>query len=395
MKEFKVLDAFNITQVSKSNNEVWIELMRIADEYGEDILFDFNGITLQEPFNNTYFMKLMGNNAVYLKLYCAERTKNTIELACQFGALKTGRVFNEDYLDDDWEEEEKDNLLDMLVSRIMRYTTIRGDEVVINIGDTFDKITESKTVEAINYIVNNVVTTKGIKRFELNIENVVVGDNILMLIANSIFKYRDSGVDIELVSNDNIMSKLYLYRGDMVTDIEDKIKLLESNMSYNTIGIISRFKRTKVKDRFGRCGEGKPIIVRVAIFKGIDNGVVKLLTFNKKYFYTKQEYLLENDGAILNELVTNEWKIPIEQMGFCDKFVGSLYHLNLPIQYLKDDYITYNKPIKDLKSGEVVFRTEKKTLPEHIKMVLDDFDIKYNAIALADAVRQTRKHLGE
>ena len=69
MREIIVQDVYNVTQISSSNNEAWERLLRIVNESDDDVMLDFRGIQLIEPWNNLLFRKLMSKNNVYIRLH--------------------------------------------------------------------------------------------------------------------------------------------------------------------------------------------------------------------------------------------------------------------------------------------------------------------------------------
>ena len=98
---------------------------------------------------------------------------------------------------------------------------------------------------------------------------------------------------------------------------------------------------------------------------------------------------LENDGQILESLDVENLLIPIDDVGILDKFMGSRFHFAEPLQYEKEDSIT----LFDIGNDGKVVRVNA-TIPIRIKLVLDDWGIRYNKERLEHAIQETNKILG-
>jgi hypothetical protein len=170
---------------------------------------------------------------------------------------------------------------------------------------------------------------------------------------------------------------------------KERVETLASLYNVGTVGTLSRYKDTKKQDIFGRKGGGEVIQCRVAKIIGISKSklTVKFATYERKYFTTKLSYSMENDGDELDGLAREVVEIPIEQLGF-DKYIGSLYYFNLPIQYAKKDCETIY-----IEQADGTVAMKQLSLPEFIKVVLDEHDEKYDSVALLECIIKTNKYL--
>jgi hypothetical protein len=154
--------------------------------------------------------------------------------------------------------------------------------------------------------------------------------------------------------------------------------------------MLTRYEETKGRDMFGRCGSGIPRICRPAIFKGIQkqNGVYSVLfrEYRVNTFMTKQYYYLEHDYIEHPGLRDLNTSIPIDNIGIYDSFVGRLYQFSRPIQQSAEESFVEYDIGQDGKIGTI-----KRTLAEHIKDVLDDFEIEYDEESLNLAITETAK----
>lgn len=390
MRTVVVSEVYNVTQISKTNSDAWERLNRVMDGVEEDVMFDFKDINLEEPWSNEAFKKFIGNEHVHMKVYSSEKIKDTIELACKIGNLKTGRVLNEDEIIE--VEPVKDRKQDRLVQNIKNNMSIVKDTAMLYIPDVVSQITNHSTVSAIETAILEFYESTRVKRFGIDTEMMFIQINIIEMLASMIGKLRSKGIEVVIMSKDtDVAGKINMYQcfdGAKKLTPKDRVRIFKETLQLNTVGMLSKFKDTRRVDEFGRKGDGKPIMCRVAIYKGIKNGQVQLTTFNGRYFYTKLHYSLDNDGEELESLVSEDVSIPIDQIGLCNKFTGSLYHFNLPIQYSKDDYIESYRETDD---GEI--RQVKLTLPQHIKAVLECFGVTYNGASLINAMSKTKDFL--
>ena len=91
MENISVRDSLGVDTISRTT-DAWNKLADIADSIDGEVRFDFRGVTLMEPWKNEDFKQFIKNERVYLKLYTASKTRDTIELLLAMGNLKTGRV---------------------------------------------------------------------------------------------------------------------------------------------------------------------------------------------------------------------------------------------------------------------------------------------------------------
>ncbi len=394
MKVIKVSDIYNVTQISKTNNDAWEKLIEVMKNETGDVQLDFLDIRLEEPWNNEAFKKLLGNERVHIKIYSSEKVKDTIEMACRLGNLKTGRVENEDEIIEDIVPN-RNAEVEILTKRFRDSIDIVKGVGMLDLADLIGQISGFNTVKAIENAIEYFSDMTGTKEFAINTEYMFIQINIIELLAKMIGKFRSKGITVTILSKEKeVEGKIRIYQCISSTSKltpADKVKMFNDIIDKGTVGMLSKFKDTKRLDEFGRKGEGKPIICRVAIFDHIDKNMeAHFTTFNGKYFYTKMHYALENDGEELKALRVEKIKVPIQQLGLCNRYFGSLYHFNFPVQQSLEDYITTYGEDAD---GMLV---EKKiTLPQHIQSVLKDFGVKYNEPSLINAIIETDNYLKE
>lgn len=398
MRVIKVQDVYNVTQISSHNNEPWVRLLKLVEQIDDEVMLDFEGIRLIEPWHNVLFRKLLGTKKVYLKLYMSEKEAKTIELMCRLSKedLPTGRVINvEDEIPADAIPQVRDKSVDILKERISKgVKRVRG-KVIIDLTVAVDQLGSVKTVQALQELVQELAKKERVKVFEVHVGDMFIQENIIEYLAKVIGEFLEKGIEFFVISDDDeTMGKLGLYQQFAHTKNltpEEKIKIIKSTITPYTVGMLSRFKETRKLDAFGRCGEGKPVECKVALYLGIDDNLrVYFYVFDVRTFNTRMQYALDHDGAELPGLTGKQVAIPINDLGFYTEFLGRLYSFNRPIQYSLDDYIT----VYELKE-EGGFTSKKVTLPEYIRMVLNDHGVRYNEADLLQAIVMTKRYLEE
>jgi len=94
MREIKVREIINIGTISPSNS-IWENFIEEVEKDRDDILFDFEGITVNSPWRNESFKKFIKDPRVHMKLHTQEEEATTIETMLMLGNLRTNRVNNE------------------------------------------------------------------------------------------------------------------------------------------------------------------------------------------------------------------------------------------------------------------------------------------------------------
>lgn len=396
MEQVLVSNIYPVTNISKNNSKPWELMMDEVEKIGQDVLFDFDGIELEEPWTNTSFRKLMQDSRVHLKIYSSESTKATIDLMCSMGNMPTGRVENEDIMIlGSGAPENKE--VSFLAERLKHCIEKDKDNVVhIKIYNAVSQLGTRNTIDAIDKVIRDYNKETGDKHFCLELELISIGTSTVRYFVQVTNELENDGFSIEITSEDtdvmNTIKTCCNVIGTEAMSDKDKVKIFLDTIQPNTVGMLSRFKDTKGKDDFGRKGDGKPITCRVAIFRGIekDDNTYKLVfdQFKGGSFMTPIEYKLEHDGYEHPGLEQSTIKIPIKEIGLCDRFVGELYHFNLPIQYHSDGMT----PVCKVNENGGV-DTVLMTLPEHVKLVLDSFNVEYNEAPLIYSICETMKCL--
>lgn len=401
MKEVNVYKEYNVTSISP-DNDIWARMIvdHLTDET-DTVLFDFNRIRLIQPWKNGIFKTFIADKRVKIKIYTDETTKNTIDMMLKMGNYDTeGKVENINIVITPSDTSEAKNIR-MLASAIGNRIAYNSEDHSLNLDIRYcvTQIGDPETVTSIKVALEKAVEANpDVRVIRLNYTNTNIQGNMFKLLADI---EKDCGFDKrgivvqELDTNEDKIKKLAIHRvlkgsnkktiGDKLTDIR------KDGIKPGAVVMLHLFKESKSKNEFNQMSDGVYSISRVAIFKGFEKRnneiILKFIAYYKDTFCTRRHYYLENDYEELTEMKTKEYKFEINEIGYSDKFTGARAHFHLPIQFdEKDSLITY-------KEGVIDVQTIKVTLPEYIKMVLDDNRILYDNNLLLNCIIKTNKYL--
>lgn len=410
MKTVLVSDIYDVTQISKSNDAPWKLMQQIMreSEAHEKVLFDFDGIELKEPWNNLEFKKLIADERVHIKVYGSEDVANSMIILCMSLKTDTSRIINADELIIDTPITENKNLK-IMTERIRGGVseTAEGYELMLN--DVIDQVGSHETVTAIKNVIDEHIKDDKSKKFLINTEYMFIQVNMVKVLAEMVVDYTSQGYNVDIISYEDETErdlKTYICLSCAIKlSTEAKVKIIKENLKPGTVGFLARYKDSKGKDMFGRYGNGEIVTSRPAIFLGVGRSkgtgkyAVKIQEFDGHTFQTRIQYQLDNDGERLKQPRTKNIIIDVDDIGIMASFVGSKYHFNLPIQDNINKMVAIYKIEEQEGTDEdgeelgSVIKTEKVTIPEFCKLVLDDFDIEYNREKLDEDILETKRIL--
>lgn len=396
MTTINVKSIYKVDTISKTNSEAWKILRKAAEEQEGDVLFDFRGIELAEPWANEEFKKFLAIDRVHMKLYSSEKTAKTIEIACLMGNMKTGRVTNEEIV-----SEKKVSKEEIAIQReaeeLQKYIAVVNGKHVLEIYKKYQQIGSVSTVAYIRAAIKKYCAEKEIREIEIDTASLFIQKNVMGLLADMQRELLAAGITVTVESKDEETRKKLNIHTSLNLNVKlspmEKYTLFKQEFPPLSVGLLTKYKKSRAVDEFGRYGKGEPSSCRVAIFKGFKKGSKGILclfkTYNGNTLYTKEHWALQHDGEELRQMITEDIAIPIDMIGISNKFIGSTYHLNEPIQYDKED-------------SDIILRVDEEgkltrdnvTIPERIKTVFDSWDIKYNVEMLERAIKQTDIELG-
>ena len=395
METVSVKSIYNVDTISKGNSKAWVKLIEFMNGRDEDIEFDFKGIEVVQPWATPEFMVLMQNEHVHLKLWFAPNTVNSINIMCALNGINNKRAINEEVVPVKAPSQEDIKVQNMAV-QLQEYFDTSCDTPVLNIYKRFDQIGVPITVRYVEAAVELFCEKTGSKKVFIEAKGIIVQPSVIERLTDIIKNMANKGVTVTIHSDDEeVMNKVNIYQtlsSNKSMSVSDKLNIIKSKLSVGKVGMLIKYKDSKATDEFGRKGRGKPISCRVAIFGGVKlvdkTPTISIRTFNGNTFFTSTHWSLEHDNAILRNLDYTDELIPIDQFGMYNDFLGSRYHFIAPIQTRKEDTITMYGINEQ---GKVTH--DKVTIPERIKLVLDDWEIKYDAESLDRCIKETKEIL--
>lgn len=402
MREVGVRSVYNVDTISKGNQKAWIRLMEYMDKEvapNEDVLFDFKGIEVVQPWATQEFKKFMQDERVHVKLWCSKDTVKSINIMCSLNSCSSGRAINEE-IEVERKATKEELQIAKMANELQKYfedDEFDNTKTSLLIHKRFDQIGVPVTVDYIEAAIKKYCEEKGKNYVTLEARNITIQPSVIKNITALISKFSTAGITFVIDSLDkDVMTKVGMYRsleGSDVGSEQDKIRIIKNALHRGKVGMLIKYKASKAVDEFGRRGKGKTLSCRVALYKGMERGAdgihVCFTTYDGNYFYTKAHWSLEHDNDDLKELKTEELSIPIDQFGMYSDFLGSQYHLITPVQMQSEHTMTMYGVDE---SGSITY--SKLTIPERIKAVFDDWGIEYDSESLQMYIQKTREVLG-
>lgn len=396
MEVILVRDIYTVDTISKGNARAWNKLMEYMDGQAPDadILFDFKGIEVVQPWSTNEFKKFMQDSRVHIKLWGAEQTVNSINIMCSLNGIKGERAINEAVIAEKVPTKEEKQIANMAVQLQDYFNAENPDYVEFQIHRRFDQIGVPITVQYIEAAIYKYLENHDCKKIKINFKRMVIQVAVVEHVANLVNKFGD--VEIEVYSEDEeTAKKLEMYRslaGNKSVPGQEKMKIIKARLYPGKVGMLIKYKDSKAVDEFGRKGKGKPVSCRVSIFKGMKKNkdgfiVLCFTTYSVSTFFTKIHWALEHDNEILDALDTKEEEVMLDEFGMYNDFLGSKYHWITPVQVRPDDTCI----MFDIEDGKVVYL--RMTIPERIKAVFDDYEVEYDKEGLEKYIEETKKRL--
>lgn len=400
MKVIRVKNIYEVDRISDNNNNAWSIILDAINEYierNEDVLLDFKGIDLFNPWTNMGFKKLFKHENIKIKIYNSEKIASMIDMMCILDGIKTGRVLNENTVVEKPIPKEVIRT-EKFANELLGYFVVENNEHILKIYNIVTQLGSNSTISATECAIKKYCKQNNINKVVLATGNIMIQENVIELLAQLIIKLNNNNnISLEVDSdNEKICKSISLYiHKEMNNSYSsmDREKEFRSILKPGTVGMLTKYKRSRAIDSFGRQGKGEVISCRIAIYLGLGKSkegktIVKFRSFNEKYLYTKTHWMLEHDNDILERLVEDSVIADIESVGLQDRFLGTQYHFMLPTQKSKDE----NTTMYDIDENGSVIKNSL-TIPERVKAVFDDYDIEYNKESLEQAIKDTRKYL--
>lgn len=408
------------SEISKMTNlsqeDSWSKVLAAVKDTDDDVKIDFSDIIIQRPLSFGSFKLLLQMPNIYMVF------KNESEIV---EAVKTWMMINgidncneriesiivEKPVEKSRDQKKIESYGDRVCERFEKDES-RGDKAYIyNIVKSGGNSTigNPTTFQYIEYAINKLRNTCGINKFTLNINGVTLQDDFLFVrLAELEEKMENSGIEFNILVDDKntdvisaLEKALYTVRNKYSNENERYNYIKDLKNMYNGFripGLLMKYKDSKAKDVYGRHGSGQCEWCRIAIFQKVVSGnkdpktgevrnvVLRFKTFFESNFYTNIHWSSQHDGEQHPGLKTEIVDVRLSDIGFTNVFMGSRYHFNLPTQRDRSECI---KMITGLTERGTTVSTEC-TIPERMKIVFDDFGIKYNEEAMNKSIENTK-----
>lgn len=387
-----------------SQDKGWKKVQEAVGDLTEDLMIDFTNINVVEPWQCAEFKVLLKNKHIHMKFVNDEQLVKRIQMMCIIDGIDETRIINEVvFVPKEKTAEEKK--IEKFGTELIPYFKVDDNGVAtFKVSDRYSQVQSTNTLNYVDFAIRKVHEDKSIDKFVLDITGLVVLSNVLQFIAELMVQYNTEGITLEVNTDDSdneemnrIREELRLYihqAGNEILTVSKRAQITQQLLKPNTPCMLMKYKKSKALDDFGREGNGEVISCRIAIFrkmKYVDENTTYAIveTFNNNYFYTEAQWMLEHDYEQLEDRHIEKLEIPLNELGICDTFLGSKYHLILPIQHDKSENQTVIKGVDaDGKNIKV-----NCTIPERMQVVFDDWGIEYNKEELDKAIVATREYL--
>lgn len=398
MVKIMLKELYDATQVSSRNTEAWKLVAAKAKEYSDkEIEVDTDGILIEDPTGNVEFKKMMTDNRIRLVLHNSSELTRQLKVFCLACGYSEERIRNEGVIESIKTVKKlyDDSLVDEIYDSILE----DGNELYVDISKIVSQVGSDKTVMSIVEAIKRKISTSNFECITIDFNSIHIQEHVLPLLHSNLKDMADA-VTIKIanlpdtkVFND-IKNEDEGFNNKM--PLREKYKLFSANIVKGTVGFLCMYKKTVKVDRLGRHGNGVPVWSRFAIYRGCKkDGSGYILIFDvyrASDFWTKihQQMELENSNPSLPSM---RLEIPFEQLGILDKYTGTDYHFNYPIQYKESDSIYMRTTEMYGNQLATVFGAVR--LPLVAKYVLDDFGVSYNKEKLDEAIKETGRILLE
>lgn len=409
MKTVKFKEILNVDNVSQEKS--WMKVYDKLKDINEDIEINFDDVNVLEPWRFKAFQMILSNNPhVYMSFTNKDDIVSKLHMSCIINGVDKNRIIGRHV------EVEKPKTPEELKAEkrgreITQHFKLDDQGVYrIKVSELYAQLHNSSTITYICKAIEMLNQEKEITQFIIDIGDMSVQLNVLKHLAEKVIDYTYKGISIAIDTSDeetakNIRLFLHQCRNDAYNDKVKRYDKIISSIKKDTPGLFLRYKSSKALDDFGRHGSGQVVSSRIAIFREIrfiaptrittkdDLRDAKIMcvidTYNSDYFYTKLHWSMEHDNETLKRIPMDTYKVDIEELGFCDDFLGSKYHFMLPIQQSENENTSMIVGLNN--EGKNIRKV--CTIPERMKLVFDDWGIDYDKVSLNQSIKLTEQAL--
>ncbi|MEM4385677.1 MAG: hypothetical protein QXD03_03925 [Candidatus Anstonellales archaeon] len=388
MERVRVKDIYVYDTISRNNDKAWELISEAIKDKGEVVL-DFYGIELLEPWGNDVFKQMVVRYPIKMVVY---NNKNLCDSLNALGYLlsKSYNICENVVIEAPKVLSPAEKKIEMVANQLKGYIEACNGGCVLHVNRRFSQLESLESLKYIKRAIEMLNNEIGVNNLILQLRGMLIQDSVIQGFVGMVNEMGNVGINIVLDMDDVVANKYKLFRDKYLNEsltLKDKLDILKNNLVPGMIGVIERYAKTRGKDSFGRYGGGNAIYRKVAIFRGfVQSGSnIKLVfdTFENSTFYTKEHWMIENDGEELGKINIKKVEVAISELGYDSVgLIGSLYNLY--------DLNKFYDVMVDVYRVNNLGYSEKLVvpLPVKIKMVLDDWGVKYNVELLERHVNE-------
>lgn len=396
MVEKKLNQICSMTTLSQEDS--WAKVYATLKDTTEEIKIDFTNVIISRPLTFPSFRLLLQMPNIHMKFTNEQEIVESIQSWLILNA-KNDQVDRIEHVVIEHEPEKTPDQLkiESYGNRVYDRFDIDGDMATYKVKKFISTISNTTTIEYMRFAVNRLMAENCIKKFRIDLRDIVInGVDALETLAKLKDDVETAGAEFEIFMNDTETIKTMQLCLNKISNeyksVVDRLKYIKKfkGDKHDIPGLLIKYRDSRATDTFGRSGKGEVEWCRIAIFRGIrKGGQLVFCTFFEDRFYTKVHWSSQHDGEKHPGLKTETKTIDATELGFLNRFLGSRYHFIKAVQKSKAEN---KKMIVDLsESGTNIFKD--CTIPERIKVVLDDWGVKYDAETLGNYIEETKEKL--
>lgn len=394
----KLRDIYCVDTISQDKG--WKKINEELSNCDDDIEIDFTGIKVIEPWKCPEFRILLKKRNIHMKFVNNEVVANKIKMICVIDGLDESRITSKTVEIPKPKTPEEKKVEQCGMALIPLFSITDSNCAIFNARDKYSQMQNTITTKYIKYAISELHKVQGINEFIIELNKITVLSNVVQSIVTMINSFEEDGIRVKIDTDDKEIQKnfklfMHIAKNTSYSSL-DKGEILVTKLKPGTVGMLIKYKKSKALDEFGRHGNGEVVSSRIATFDGLatpdeDKNCACFTSYNNNYFYTKQHWMVEHDNEEPTSLHADRLQIDLNELGFDNVFLGSQYHFIMPVQRSSGESVWVITGLNESGSNIKV----KCTIPERIKIVLDDWGIKYAKDALEKAIKETEKLLNE
>lgn len=390
MVKLVLSEVFRISMIDDSNSFRLEEIKKLMDKAGnQNILIDLKYFDIK--CTNGAFTDIVLDKRTMFAVYNNDELYNTIKTLMAIGGKSEKRVHHFKNVVTDLKDKEREKI-DACREKFKGIIKDNGDKTAtVHVSDLYSVLNDRIYLTALKEALADY---KAYKKVIIDFSGVSMNNTMLTdyLVHDVIELGNIEFVTTDKVASDTFKTAMLVMNSDINTPAE-RAKYLDDNFGVGAACLLGTYRSRNTgetrDDAFGRPGDGKPTRLLPAIYLGNDGVSARFMVYKKDTFMRKDDYFVENQEEHPG-LTGKEQKVPLSTLGIAGACVGTRNFVNMPVQTSKDGTIgTWTVGL----DGATEF--SKVLFPQYMKLVFDEFNIKYNSSLLMKAIGFSREKCKE